>query len=69
MKNFAIIINFEEKQCIWSKQKRELARVLVFKQCVQCNLLSSAVDRRDALGIGSPNQPDQPKTKKSDLLS
>ena len=29
-----------------------------------CNMLSSAVHRRDALGIGSPNQPNQPKTKK-----
>ena len=66
MKNFAIIINFEEKQCIWSKQKREPLRVLVLKQCV--NLLSSAVDRRDALGIGSPNNPTSPK-QKSDLLS
>ena len=66
MKNFAIIINFEEKQCIWSKQKREPLRVLVLKQCV--NLLSSAVDRRDALGIGSPNNPTSPK-QQSDLLS
>ena len=34
MKNFAIIINFEEKQCIEAKQKREPLRVLVLKQCV-----------------------------------
>ena len=28
MKKFAIIINFEEKQCIWTKTKRESLRVM-----------------------------------------
>ena len=29
MKNFALIINFEEKQSIWTKTKREPYRIFV----------------------------------------
>ena len=63
MKNFAIIINFEEKQSILAKTKTRTLASSRFEAV--CNISSSAVDRRDALGIGSPTNPTNPNNKKA----
>ena len=49
MKNFAIIINFEEKQCIKVKTKTRTRASSRFEEV--CNVLSSAVDRREVFGV------------------
>ena len=50
MKNFAIIINFEEKKTYLGQNKNENPREFSFvKQCV--NLLLSAVDRKEIIGV------------------
>ena len=52
-KKFAIIIYLRKYNAFRQKQKNESpCEFPSVKQCV--NLLSSAIDRRDALGIGSP---------------
>ena len=50
MKNFAIIINFEEKQCIKVKSKTRTRASSRF-EAVCVNLLSSAVDCWEVLGV------------------
>ena len=49
MKNFAIIINFEEKQCIKVKTKTRTRASSRFEAV--CDVLSSAVDRGEVLGV------------------